>query len=156
MIMSIIIMIMSIAMIRVARYGLDRAEEAVLLPVDACREVERVGVAAKAAVSEPQRPQAGIEDGLTCRIGKGAEKLAGRGIEGIDGAVVEGEVADQQVAAELAEGGRRQGDAPRRGQWAAGNQLTDEVAVGVEYCYRTLSRRGPGLGRVPGGSVGHV
>src|SRR5262245_60578409 len=91
--------------------GLDRAEQAARLTVDPGREVERVRVAAGSAVAEHQCPQPGIEYRIALGIGERAKELAGRGIEGVDLAEAEGEVADKQVADELAEGRRPQGEA---------------------------------------------
>src|SRR5579871_916134 len=136
--------------------SLYRTEQAIRLAVDARREVERVRVAAESAVAEYQSPQAGIEERLAVGAGERAQELPGRRIEGVDRAVVEGKVADQQVAAELAKGRRSQGDAPRRGQLAADNQLAEEMAAGIKNRHRSLPRRCLGLGGVAGRSVGHV
>ncbi len=56
--------------------------------------------------------------------------MPGDGIEGIDAAVAE--IADQQILAELAEVGRRHGDAPGRIEHPAAGDAPDQRAVGVE------------------------
>ena len=70
-------------------------------------------------------------------------------------AVVVGEVADEQVAGERAEAGRGQGDAPRRGELAAGDQLAEESPAGRECRHGPLPWVGPGLVGMPGRRVGH-
>src|SRR5215207_617299 len=96
-------------------------------------EVERVHVAARAAVAEGERPKLVNLDAVAALVLKRAEERAGRRVEGVDGGVALAEVADEERAAEDAEGGGRECDAPRRVERAvvdAEGQVAH--AVGVE------------------------
>ena len=53
-------------------------------------------------------------------------------LEAIDLAMVEAEIADQQMIAELAETGWRQGHSPRRGEVVALEDLLNEISVLVK------------------------
>jgi hypothetical protein len=77
-------------------------------------------------------------------------------VEGVDLARREAEISDQQVAAELTEPRRRQSQAPRGGELAAGDQSLQEAAVLVEDIHDPHSRRSGELICTPGRSVGHV
>ena len=67
-------------------------------------------------------------------------------IEGVNLAVGEAEIADQQVASELTKTVRCQGDAPRRGEGAAKDRLQQCPSLGEKrHCARPRSGRSPGL-----------
>ena len=84
-------------------------------------EVEGAGQPAVAAVAEGQIPQAVVarEERVAAAVGEGAEVGPAHRVEGVDLGVEVAEVADQQIAAELAEAGRGQRDPPGRGELAA-------------------------------------
>src|SRR5262249_34143711 len=121
------------------RRGDDSAEEAICFGVKPRCEVEGVGKAAVAAVAEGQIPQAlrTREERVAVLVGEGALVRPAHRVVGVDLAGYIAEVADEQIAAKPAEGGRGQGDPPGRGQLAAGGHLLDEIAAGIE------SRHGP-------------
>src|SRR5579883_2063218 len=112
--------------------NIDRAEQPVRFAVNPIGEVERVRRAVERTASEIEGPQPARRvagpDGDRDR----AEKGPARRVKGIDLAVVVTEVADQQIAREFAESGRGEGDAPRRRELAADDQVLDEMAVFVE------------------------
>ena len=81
----------------------ELAEQAVLLLADAGGEVERVHVAAVAAVAELQGPQLVDHDAVAALVLERAEEGAGRRVVGVDAGVALAEVADEQRAAEDAE-----------------------------------------------------
>ena len=90
--------------------GVDLAEEAVGLVVDAGEEEEGVRVEPRADGAESEAPEARDDDHVAVGVAELAEEGAARRVERVDVAAVL--VADQEVAAELTEGGRRQHDAP--------------------------------------------
>src|SRR5262249_62230416 len=81
-------------------------------------EVEGVGKASVAAVAKGQIPQAlrTREERVAVLVGESALVLSAHRVVGVDLAGYIAEVADEQIAAELAERGRGQGDTPGRGQ----------------------------------------
>ena len=64
-------------------------------------EVERVGVAPRAAIARYQRPQVADRDRLSVATQQSPEESVVARIERIDRAIAE--IADQQIAGELAE-----------------------------------------------------
>ena len=96
-----------------------------------------------------------VLDIVAAGVGERAGVPPGRQVEGVDLAVVVGEVADEQIAAELAETEGGQRDAPRRGEFAADDQLAEEVAGRVEDRHGPLAFGGPRLVGPSGGRVGH-
>src|SRR5881398_1059070 len=94
-----------------AVYVLDRAEEPVLLAIDAGGEEKRVGGAAVAAVAEAQAPQAFNLDRRAAFALQLAAKSSRRR-ESVDATIAE--VPDQDVVVEVAKAGRREGQPPRR------------------------------------------
>src|SRR6266853_138346 len=107
----------------------DAAEESIFLVVDTGREVERIGARAEPAVAEPQSPEAGDVD---WRAGFALELPAegpGAQAEGVDAAVAE--IADQQLAGEIAEAGRGGRQPPGRIQGAAGGDSPEQVPIQV-------------------------
>src|SRR5258708_9241481 len=83
-----------------------------MLTVRTGSEGECIGVTGRAIMADPEAPQPVDHDGLYVGIGQLAEEIAGAGVERVDVAVAE--IADQYVAAKLAEGRRSQHHAPRR------------------------------------------
>ncbi len=79
------------------------------------------------AIAEGQRPKP-LQGGIAV---KRAEKRPGHRVVGIDLAKKIAEVADQQVAAERAEIGWSQGDAPWGSKAAAGGGNADESVTKV-------------------------
>src|SRR5713226_7854367 len=90
----------------------EAAEEAVGLIVWTGGEVDLVGVAAIAAVADPEGPQPVDDNRLPVGTAQLVEELTSRGIEHVD--VTIAEIADQYIAGELAKTGRSQRHAPRR------------------------------------------
>src|SRR6266576_5971353 len=88
------------------------AEQTVCFMVDAGREEERVGAGARGGGCEAQSPQPGDLDRSAARARELTEVLAGQRVVRVDSPVAE--VADQDVAAEDAERGRRERDRPGR------------------------------------------
>src|SRR5512133_3732477 len=84
------------------------------LAVDAVGEVEGVRAAISAAAPESQGPETARRMSRTGGDRDRAFELVGLGIESVDFAVLEAEIAHQKVAAELAEIVRRDRDAPER------------------------------------------
>src|SRR5438874_1235917 len=94
-----------------AVYVLDRAEEPVLLAIDAGGEEKRVGGAAIAAIAEAQAPQAFNLDRRAAFALQLAAKSSRRRVA-VDTTIAE--VPDQDVVVEVAKAGRREGQPPRR------------------------------------------
>src|SRR5215475_13942950 len=95
------------------RHALDCAEQTMRLAVDAVGEVEGARAAVSAAAAESQGAETAR---LLSRTGEDRDRafeLVGLGIEGVDFAVQEAEIAHQKVAAELAEIVWSDSDAPR-------------------------------------------
>src|SRR5881227_2420034 len=90
------------------RDGRETPEQAVSLAVDPSRAVE--GVAVAAAAAEADVSERLVADRVPAAFGERAEERPGRRVKGVDLAEVVGEVAHQQVAAELSEAGRSHGD----------------------------------------------
>ena len=88
-----------------------------LLPARARREVQRILVAAAAAIAKGERPQSADGDIVAAAVLQGPHQCARSGIVSIDQAIAE--IPHQQVVGELAEGGRSDGQAPRRIQQTA-------------------------------------
>src|SRR5262249_17477654 len=118
----------------------NRAEEAVRgtegvepCAIDPGGEVEGVAVAARAAVAESDRPQTLKRHALAVGIREVAEELSGVRVVGVDLAVAETEVADEErPGRERAEAaGRYQGQAPG-GVDAARHHPAQEIAVRIE------------------------
>ena len=107
---------------------------------DTGREVERVRIAAGAAVAKLEVPQLVDHDAVAALVLKRAEEGAGGRVVGMDAGIAFAEVADEQRAAEDAEGGRRQRDAPRRIERAvvdAERQVAN--AVGIEPAHEAVA-----------------
>jgi len=75
--------------------------------------------------------------------------------QSVDLAGDKAEIADQQVAGELAETDWSQGDAPRRGELAADDRLQQVPAL-IENRHGSHTQGSPSLGRKAGGRVGYV
>src|SRR5258707_8657834 len=92
-----------------------------MLAVDAVGEVEGVRAAvAAAAAPESQGPETARRLSRTGGNRDRAYQLVGLGIESVDFAVLETEIAHQEAAAELAEIVRSDSDAPRSGERRVG------------------------------------
>ncbi len=135
--------------------GSYRGEQPVRLTVDPVGNIEGVGVTIQPTDPKVESPQttrsvaaAGVDRDRT-------EQRSGRGVESVDLTVEKAEVAYQQVAAKLAETGRRQRDAPRCGKLAADDRLL-QVAALIENRHGSHPGGGPSLGCKPGGRVGYV
>src|SRR4051794_12525242 len=103
-----------------------------LLFPDARREIERVDIAARAAVAEAQRPELVDLDPVAGFVLERAEECAGRRIEGVNARITFAEVADEQRVAENAEARGRNCNSPRRIERAvvdAKGQVADAVRV---------------------------
>src|SRR6266446_7289291 len=92
------------------RHYRDGREQPVRLAVDAIGEIEGVGVAVHAADPEFERPKATRSIAAAGVDWDRTEERSGCRIEGVDLAGDKAEIADQQVATELAETGWSQGD----------------------------------------------
>src|SRR5438552_631529 len=101
---------------------LDVAENAVRFVVGAGSEVHLVRIPRLPTAAEDQRPEAGNRQRLVVRAPEETEELALRA-ERDDGAAAE--VADQQGVLELAEGARRERQAPRRVDFLAALLVVD-------------------------------
>src|SRR5205085_8695235 len=128
-------------------------EQPVRLAVDAIGEIEGVGVAVHAADPEFKRPQATRSIAAAGIDRDRALERSGYRVEGVDLAGDEAEIADQQVAAELAETGWSQGNAPRRGELAADGRPQQYPALS-ENRHGSHPRGSRSLGCKPGGRVG--
>src|SRR3954447_3406777 len=98
------------------RLARDCAEQTMRLAVDAVGEVEGVRAAVVAAAPESQCPETARRVSRTGGDRDRAFETVGLGIESVDFAVQEAEIAHQKVAAELAEIVRSLNDAPRSGE----------------------------------------
>src|SRR6266849_1510431 len=116
----------------------DRAEQAVALAVGAGGEKERVG-ARGAAAAQRQGPQAVDRQRLAVAAVELVDEVPAL-VEGVDPAVAE--IADQDVAAEAAEGegGARHG--PGRIEVPVAGEAPQQVAVGVEHIDEAAARAG--------------
>src|ERR1700674_5518920 len=100
--------------------GWKRAEEAVHFPVGPGREEERASWTCGCAVAEPKTPQAVDHDRLLVGATQGAFEFAIPRVVCVDAAIAE--VSDQEVAAEVAEALRRDGQAPRGVELSAADE----------------------------------
>src|SRR6266850_718076 len=137
------------------RNGRNRPEQPVRLAVDAIGEIEGVGVTVHAADPELNRPKATRSIAAAGVDRDRALERPGYRVEGVDLAFDKAEIADQQVAAKLAETGWSQSDAPGRGELAADDRLQQVPAL-IENPHGSHSRGSPSLGCEPGGRVGYV
>src|SRR4051812_46811044 len=103
------------------------------------REEQRVGRADR-AVPEPQGPQAVDLDRPIVLTPQLTAVMARSGIVCMDTAAAE--VADQKVAADLAEGCRRNGHSPRRIELVGVVEPAEQVAARVEYVDETVAAAG--------------
>src|SRR2546421_5649379 len=94
------------------------------------REEQCVRSSTRRRGGKAQSPQAVNSDRAAARPAELALELAGRRVIGVDPAVAE--VADQDVAAEGAEGRRRQGHRPGRVELSAADKPLEQVAVRCE------------------------
>src|SRR6266404_1664187 len=102
------------------------------LAVDAVGEVEGVRAAvAAAAAPESQGPETARRLSRTGGDRDRAYQLVGLGIESVDFAVLEAEIAHQKVAAELAEIVRSNSDAPRSGE--RGVSAAEKPSMRLEF-----------------------
>ena len=132
----------------------ERPEQSVRLPIDTVGKEESVGIATIAPIPENKRPKAARA--VRARVNRDtAEKSTGGGVEGINLAESKTEVADEQVAAELAETFRGESETPGRCELAACNPLQKESIL-VEDIHDTLSPRRRDLVRSPGGRVRYI
>src|SRR6266481_4467623 len=103
-----------------------------MLAVDAVGEVEGVRAAvAAAAAPERQGPETARRLSRTGGDRDRAYQLVGLGIESVDFAVLEAEIAHQKVAAELAESVRSDSDAPRSGE--GGVRAAEQHSMRLEF-----------------------
>src|SRR6476659_8212807 len=100
------------------RLARDCAEQTMRLALDTVGEVEGVRAAVAAAAPESQGPETARPVSRTGGDRDRAFEAVGLGIESVDFAVQEAEIANQKVAAELAEIVRSFSDAPRSGERA--------------------------------------
>src|ERR1700757_2065817 len=91
-------------------------------------------------VAEPKAPEPVDDDRPAVRLPQLAQVRAGGWAVDIDVPVPE--VADEQIPAEPAESGRRQGQAPRRVERAAADQPADERAVVGEDVHESVALPG--------------
>src|SRR5439155_23145581 len=101
-------------------WGLNGAEEAMLLVVQAGGEEQGVRGPALMVVAKGQRPQVGDRDRDAVVVRERAEEGAARWVVGVDAAIAA--VADQQRSAERTEIRRRQGEPPRRVERTPGGE----------------------------------
>src|SRR5258708_39054753 len=123
-----------------------------MLAVDAVGEVEGVRAAvAAAAAPESQGPETARRLSRTGGDRDRAYQLVGLGIESVDFAVQETEIAHQEVAAELAEIVRSDSDAPRSGERgvraAVQHSMRLEFAALGENGHRPVAQAGRGVRR---------
>src|SRR5262249_8521042 len=138
-ILSVVLLSIIIIAIQSFRIRGYRAEEPVPLAVDPVRKIEDIRTPVVAAYSERDCPKAARSVAAGVDPDPSAT-LPSDGIEGVDLAMEKTEVGDQQVTAETAETGRRQGDPPGRREPATDDQLFNELAVFIE------NRHGPCTG----------
>src|SRR5215467_4292827 len=101
-------------------------EQAVRLAIRSGGE-EELACLGGVPVAEHEAPEPIDDDRLAVRLPQLAQVRAGGWTVGVDVSIPE--VADEQIPAEPAETGRRQGQAPRRIERAAADQPVDERAV---------------------------
>src|SRR6266403_2041262 len=138
------------------------------LAVDAVGEVKGVRAAVTAAGSyvmetaehrepcapESQGPETARRLSRTGGDRDRAYQLVGLGIESVDFAVLEAEIAHQKVAAELAESVRSDSDAPRSGE--GGVRAAEQHSMRLEFAalggrgHRPVAKAGRCLRRTPG------
>src|SRR6478609_6501190 len=130
------------------------------LAVDAVGEIEGARAAVAAAAPESQGPETAR---LLSRTGEDRDRafeLVGLGIESVDFAVQEAEVAHQKVAAELAEIVRSDSDAPRSGE--RGVTAAEQYSMRLEFAalaengHRPVAWLGQCLRLTPGRRIGHI
>src|SRR5205823_895303 len=105
----------------------DAPEQSVTLVVGSGREKQRVRGPGVHAVAEPDAPQAVDGERMPVRRLEMSLGLAGGEVIGVDAAVAE--IADEQVAAEAAEPGGRDGQAPGRVEGAARGDPAEKVPL---------------------------
>src|SRR6202795_52908 len=101
------------------------------LAVDAVGEVEGTRAAVVAAAPESQGPETARRLSRTGGDRDRAYQLVGLGIESVDFAVQEAEIAHQKVAAELAKIVRSDSDAPRSGE--RGVRAAEQHSMRLEF-----------------------
>src|SRR5258705_12003199 len=130
------------------------------LAVDAVGEVKGVRAAVTAAAPESQGPETARRLSRTGGDRDRAYQLVGLGIESVDFAVLEAEIAHQKVAAELAEIVRSDSDAPRSGE--RGGSAAEQHSMRLELAalgangHRPVAQGGPGLRRMPARRTGQI
>src|SRR5258707_4451261 len=112
------------------RHG-DCAEQTMRLALDTVGEVEGVRAAVVAAAPENQGPETARRVSRTGGDRDRAFETVGLGIESVDFAVLEAEIAHQKVAAELAEIVRSFNDAPRSGE--RGVRADEQHSMRLEF-----------------------
>src|SRR5260221_5846167 len=125
-----------------------------MLAVDAVGEVEGVRAAvAAAAAPESQGPETARLLSRTGGDRDRAYQLVGLGIESVDFAVRETEIAHQEVAPELAEIGRSDSEGPRSGE--RGVRAAEQHSMRLEFAalgengHRPVAYAGRCLRRTP-------
>src|SRR5262249_3810862 len=116
--------------------GGNLSEQAMLLVFRPRREVQRIGVAGGLAVAERQAPQVVDDDGAPRCLAEGALLDTRSRIVSMNATVAE--IADEQIAAELAESLRRDDHAPGRVEVPARHQAPIEMAVRLEHVDETV------------------
>src|SRR5579863_8997698 len=101
-------------------------------------EIERLRAGLRAA-AEGQRPEFVDGDRLAIRAFELIDELAARRVD-IDAAVAE--IADENVAAEMAEARRRHGETPRRVERTVLGKARQQIPVGVEDIDEAGTRAG--------------
>ena len=114
-------------------------------------EIERVYVAAGAAIAERQRPKLVDLDGFAAFILKGAQKRASARIECVDARTAFTEISHQQGAAEEAERTRwargRNREAPGRVERAVRDEAGQKCSVCIKFADVAVSRSGQFVSR---------
>src|SRR4029077_5089748 len=113
-------------------------EEAIVFVVDAGGEVECARYRIQRARGEAEPPQTENRKWLGQVVQQPPFEVTGRAIVGIDAPVAE--VADQDVAAEGAEGRRRQGHSPGRVEPAFPDEPLEQVPIGTEDVNESVAR----------------
>src|SRR6266404_5714869 len=103
-------------------------------------KVKDIGQSGFGAIPECDRPESIDGNDLAIISVKLAEETAGGSIEGVDRAI--SEVADQYRISEGSEFSGRNRDSPRRIQRSARGDPPDEIAVGIEYVYESITGTG--------------
>jgi hypothetical protein len=113
----------------------------VCFAVDAVSEVQSIGITIVPAYPKIQAPKPTRHS--TCVDVNGATEVSVGKLESVDLAMVEAEIADEQLVAEFAETWWRQGHSPRCGEVVPRNHLLNEIAVLIED--RDSSRTSSGM-----------